>query len=77
VILTGGTTLQAPVAKLETLGDPLNVSLEDSRRKHIECVLLETKGNLSVAARRLGLKRDNVAIHGPSIGNIHLTRTCP
>lgn len=63
VILTGGTTLQAPLAELKPLGEPATcetASLQDAEREHILRALRECHGRiggLEGAAARLGLKR--------------------
>jgi formate hydrogenlyase transcriptional activator len=58
VILTEGSILQAPVAELLLEEEISGVdTLESTEREHIAHVLHETKGNISRAAVRLGLKR--------------------
>jgi formate hydrogenlyase transcriptional activator len=63
VILTQGTTLQAPLTELRPLAEPAKAqpgSLEEAEREHILRVLRECKGVIGGqkgAAARLGLKR--------------------
>jgi len=63
VILSPGPELRAPLAELESAGEPANstdVNLEAAEREHILRVLRECKGMIggtSGAAERLGLKR--------------------
>jgi PAS domain S-box-containing protein len=58
VILTEGSVLQVPVTELRS-GDkaPAVDDLESTEREHITRILSESKGNISKAAARLGLKR--------------------
>jgi len=62
VILTQGSVLRAPLAELESAGEPESVptTLESAEREHILHILRETKGVIAGpngAADRLGLKR--------------------
>jgi len=64
VILTPGSTLRAPLAELEAVGDetstPADPNLQAAEREHILRVLREAKGAVggpSGAAEKLGLKR--------------------
>ena len=60
VILTSGTTLDAPLSQLQCVREEIvsePTTLEDVERSHIRRILEETKGRLAPAAELLGVPR--------------------
>jgi formate hydrogenlyase transcriptional activator len=61
VILSRGTTLEAPLSEIELLSaEPVPVTLRDAERAHIQRVLREVNGVIAAAAVRLGVPRSTL-----------------
>jgi len=57
VILTEGSVLQSPIAELAFPDQDPTADLQKREREHIANILRESRGNVAIAAARLGLKR--------------------